>query len=102
MMFTIPNLSIQIEVDVAHDGSSNNNISASKGEEGGVGDNGLGNTAAANTTTNHNSNIDKRKKKRLPAKNLTADRRRRKKLNDRLYMQERTRVLSILFSERSL
>ncbi|CAN8293885.1 unnamed protein product [Cochlearia groenlandica] len=34
----------------------------------------------------HNNNNNKGKKKGLPAKNLMAERRRRKKLNDRLYM----------------
>ncbi|KAJ0256850.1 Transcription factor SCREAM2 [Hirschfeldia incana] len=34
----------------------------------------------------HNNNKGKKKKKGMPAKNLMAERRRRKKLNDRLYM----------------
>ncbi|XP_023542627.1 transcription factor ICE1-like isoform X2 [Cucurbita pepo subsp. pepo] len=44
----------------------------------------VGNTSNANSTVTGGD--QKGKKKRLPAKNLMAERRRRKKLNDRLYM----------------
>lgn len=40
----------------------------------------------SNATSTHNGADPKGKKKGLPAKNLMAERRRRKKLNDRLYM----------------
>lgn len=74
-----------MEVDVAHDLIATSVLP--KGEKGGNGDDGLGNTTtAANTTTTNNSNVDKGKKKGLPAKNPKIERRKRKKLNDRLYM----------------
>eukprot|EP01018_Ginkgo_biloba_P004718 Gb_18877 [translate_table: standard] len=48
---------------------------------------GLASAGTVNTNTNNNGGGgDKGKKKGLPAKNLMAERRRRKKLNDRLYM----------------
>ncbi|GLJ37393.1 hypothetical protein SUGI_0758900 [Cryptomeria japonica] len=54
-------------------------------EASGADDGGLG--SAGNNASNNNSlSVDKGKKKGLPAKNLMAERRRRKKLNDRLYM----------------
>lgn len=53
-------------------------------EEGGV-KNG-GNSSNANSTVTGGGEDQKGKKKGLPAKNLMAERRRRKKLNDRLYM----------------
>lgn len=54
------------------------------GEDGLASGGGTGNAAAGNNINNGSG--DKGKKKGLPAKNLMAERRRRKKLNDRLYM----------------
>lgn len=58
-----------------------------KGEESGKnGAGGGGNASNANSTVTGGGTDPKGKKKGLPAKNLMAERRRRKKLNDRLYM----------------
>ncbi|KAJ0988745.1 hypothetical protein J5N97_007101 [Dioscorea zingiberensis] len=57
-----------------------------KGEESGKNGAGGGNTSNANSTVTGGGTDPKGKKKGLPAKNLMAERRRRKKLNDRLYM----------------
>ncbi|KAF3336588.1 transcription factor ICE1 [Carex littledalei] len=58
-----------------------------KGEESTVKNGDNGNNSNANSTiTGVGDNNNKGKKKGLPAKNLMAERRRRKKLNDRLYM----------------
>ncbi|KAJ0113681.1 hypothetical protein Patl1_01307 [Pistacia atlantica] len=72
--------------DVSIDGSglnydSDEFIENNKGEE--IGKNG-GSSSNANSTVTGGD--QKGKKKGLPAKNLMAERRRRKKLNDRLYM----------------
>lgn len=85
------------DVDESNDGSGvqydsddvgGNNNSSYKvdqiGEDGLASAGGTGNAAAVNN--NSNGGGDKGKKKGLPAKNLMAERRRRKKLNDRLYM----------------
>ncbi|KAM0935998.1 putative transcription factor bHLH family [Dioscorea sansibarensis] len=58
-----------------------------KGEESGKnGAGGGGDASNANSTVTGGGTDPKGKKKGLPAKNLMAERRRRKKLNDRLYM----------------
>nr|QEJ74014.1 inducer of CBF expression 1 [Dimocarpus longan] len=73
--------------DVSIDGSgvnydSDDFVENSKVEE--IGKNGGGSSSMANSTVTGGD--QKGKKKGLPAKNLMAERRRRKKLNDRLYM----------------
>ena len=55
-------------------------------EENGIKINGRNSSNANSTVTGADGSNQKGKKKGLPAKNLMAERRRRKKLNDRLYM----------------
>ncbi|KAF7801839.1 inducer of CBF expression 2 [Senna tora] len=64
----------------------NESMLNNKAEENGNNNDGGSNSNANSTITGGGGGDQKGKKKGLPAKNLMAERRRRKKLNDRLYM----------------
>ena len=76
-----------LELDVSFDGSGVNYDSDDFTENNKADENGKngGNSSNANSTVTGGGD-QKGKKKGMPAKNLMAERRRRKKLNDRLYM----------------
>ncbi|KAL2935733.1 Transcription factor ICE1 [Bienertia sinuspersici] len=77
----LDNVSLDGSFNYDSDDFTENNSSLKIGDDG---------TKNGGTTSNNNSTVtggdSKGKKKGLPAKNLMAERRRRKKLNDRLYM----------------
>ncbi|VFQ87224.1 unnamed protein product [Cuscuta campestris] len=79
----VDELDYDSEKDVEEDGD---NKKKRKSDDGGGSGGGGGMSSNANITAVTGGGDRKGKKKGMPAKNLMAERRRRKKLNDRLYM----------------